>query len=178
MAGFVEGREEISQFVRASSEVVNRKIIDSLSPASIDIMRAAIEESERKNHDYVGPAHMLLALIRNRETGQILSDLGVSKLKVVSAIDFILGRGDRPPAESPQLSPDGFGALLAAYGKTRTSYFNQPVLIGPKDLLYGIVLEGTSVGAGVLESLGVTPVRLYRHLYPSEFTTESQEGQL
>jgi hypothetical protein len=62
-----------------------------------EVMTLAKEEAQRFNHNYIGTEHLLLGLVREGEgvAAQVLSNLGVELTKVRSAVEFIIGRGER-----------------------------------------------------------------------------------
>ena len=61
-------------------------------------MSLAQEEAQRFNHNYIGTEHILLGLVRETEgvAAKVLSNLNVEVPKVRSAVEFIIGRGERP----------------------------------------------------------------------------------
>lgn len=62
-----------------------------------EVLSLAQEEAQRFQHQYIGTEHLLLGLMREDEgvAAKVLRNLGVELNKVRSAVEFILGRGDR-----------------------------------------------------------------------------------
>ena len=114
----------------------------------------AQEEAERLNHNYIGPEHILLGLVRETDgvAARVLSSLGVELPKVRSAVEFIIGRGGRPSPGDVGLTPRAKTVIELAVAEARGLGHGY---IGVEHLLIGLMREGEGVAAGVLESLGV-----------------------
>src|SRR6516165_1249450 len=70
---------------------------DKFTERARKVLSLAQEEARRFQHNSIGTEHLLLGLVREREGGaaKVLSNLGVELNKVRSAVEFIVGRGDR-----------------------------------------------------------------------------------
>ena len=119
------------------------------------VLSLAQEEAQRFNHNYIGTEHILLGLVRETEgvAAQVLSNLNVELVKVRSAVEFIIGRGERPTPGEIGLTPRAKKVIELAVDEARR--LNQSY-IGTEHLLIGLLREGEGVAAGVLESLGVS----------------------
>ncbi|HIF71701.1 MAG TPA: ATP-dependent Clp protease ATP-binding subunit [Dehalococcoidia bacterium] len=119
------------------------------------VLSLAQEEAQRFNHNYIGTEHMLLGLVRETEgvAALVLSNLNVELVKVRSAVEFIIGRGERPTPGEIGLTPRAKKVIELAVDEARR--LNQSY-IGTEHLLIGLMREGEGVAAGVLESLGVS----------------------
>jgi ATP-dependent Clp protease ATP-binding subunit ClpC len=119
------------------------------------VLSLAQEEAQRFNHNYIGTEHMLLGLVRETEgvAALVLSNLNVELVKVRSAVEFIIGRGERPTPGEIGLTPRAKKVIELAVDEARR--LNQ-TYIGTEHLLVGLMREGEGVAAGVLESLGVS----------------------
>ena len=119
------------------------------------VLSLAQEEAQRFNHDYIGTEHILLGLVRETDgvAARVLSNLGVDLNKVRSAVEFIIGRGDRPAQGEIGLTPRAKKVVELAVDEARRM---SHTYIGTEHLLIGLLREGEGVAAGVLESLGVT----------------------
>jgi ATP-dependent Clp protease ATP-binding subunit ClpC len=119
------------------------------------VLSLAQEEAQRFNHNYIGTEHMLLGLVRETEgvAALVLSNLNVELVKVRSAVEFIIGRGERPTPGEIGLTPRAKKVIELAVDEARR--LNQ-TYIGTEHLLIGLMREGEGVAAGVLESLGVS----------------------
>ena len=71
------------------------------------VLSLAQEEAQRFNHNYIGTEHILLGLVRETEgvAARVLANLGVDLNKVRSAVEFIIGRGERPAQGEIGLTP-------------------------------------------------------------------------
>ncbi|MBI2600616.1 Clp protease N-terminal domain-containing protein [Candidatus Daviesbacteria bacterium] len=117
------------------------------------------EVAKSFNHQYIGTEHLILAMLHEGcPAAPILSDLGVNKAKVHSAVEFMIERGDRPTQGFPGLTPRARTVIEhAGYAAQRLEHLQTT----GEHLLLGLVLEGENIGASILESLGhsLTDVR-------------------
>ncbi len=119
------------------------------------VLTLAQEEAQRFNHNYIGTEHLLLGLVREGDgvAARVLNNLGVELHKVRSAVEFIIGRGDRAPIGEIGLTPRAKKVIELAVDEARRLNHHY---IGTEHLLLGLVREGEGIAAGVLESLGVS----------------------
>jgi len=119
------------------------------------VLSLAQEEAQRFNHNYIGTEHILLGLARETDgvAARVLSGLGVELSKVRSAVEFIIGRGERPSPGDIGLTPRAKKVIELAVDEARRLSHHY---IGTEHLLIGIMREGEGVAAGVLESLGIS----------------------
>ncbi|MSQ24959.1 MAG: ATP-dependent Clp protease ATP-binding subunit [Dehalococcoidia bacterium] len=118
------------------------------------VLSLAQEEAQRFNHNYIGTEHILLGLVRETEgvAARVLSNLGVELNKVRSAVEFIIGRGEKAAPGEIGLTPRAKKVIELAVDEARRLNHSY---IGTEHLLIGLMREGEGVAAGVLESLGV-----------------------
>jgi len=123
------------------------------------VLSLAQEEAQRFNHNYIGTEHLLLGLVREGDgvAAKVLSNLGVELNKVRSAVEFIIGRGDRIVLGEIGLTPRAKKVIELAVDEARRLNHHY---IGTEHLLLGLVREGEGIAAGVLESLGVNLERV------------------
>ena len=119
------------------------------------VLSLAQEEAQRFNHNYIGTEHILLGLVRETDgvAAKVLSNLGVELNKVRSAVEFIIGRGERATPGEIGLTPRAKKVIELAVDEARRLNHHY---IGTEHLLIGLMREGEGVAAGVLESLGVS----------------------
>ena len=119
------------------------------------VLTLAQEEALRFNHNYIGTEHILLGLVREGDgvAAKVLSNIGVELDKVRSAVEFIIGRGERTVSGEIGLTPRAKRVIELAVDEARRLNHNY---IGTEHLLLGLLREGEGVAAGVLESLGVS----------------------
>ena len=118
------------------------------------VLSLAQEEAQRFNHNYIGTEHILLGLVRETEgvAARVLANLGVDLNKVRSAVEFIIGRGEKPSQGEIGLTPRAKKVVELAVDEARRM---NHTYIGTEHLLIGLLREGEGVAAGVLESLSV-----------------------
>ncbi len=119
------------------------------------VLTAAQEEAQHLNHNYIGTEHILLGLIREEEgvAAKVLTSMGVTLTKVRSAVEYIIGRGEKPTTGEIGLTPRAKRVIELAIDEARRLGHNY---IGTEHLLLGLLHEGEGVAAGVLESFGIT----------------------
>ena len=127
---------------------------DKFTERARGVLSLAQEEAQRFNHNYIGTEHLLLGLIREEDgvAARVLDNLGVELNKVRSAVEFIIGRGDRLVLGDIGLTPRSKKVIELAVDEARRLNHHY---IGTEHLLLGLVREGEGIAAGVLESLGV-----------------------
>ena len=142
------------------------------------VLSLAQEEAQRFNHNYIGTEHILLGLVRETEgvAARVLSGLSVDLSKVRSAVEFIIGRGEKPAQGEIGLTPRAKKVVELAVDEARRM---NHTYIGTEHLLIGLLREGEGVAAGVLESLGVTleKVRTETHRILSNSSSGSSSSQ-
>src|SRR5438105_5923284 len=119
------------------------------------VLALAQDEAIRFNHNYIGVEHLLLGLVREGEgvAARVLDSLGIDLSKMRSSVEVMIGRGKETTSPSEiTLSPRTKKVIELAVDESRKLGHSH---VGTEHLLLGIVREGQSVGAGVLESMGV-----------------------
>src|SRR5260221_5616446 len=130
-----------------------RDRVDKFTVRARRVLRFSREEAQRFQHNYIGTEHLLLGLAR--ENGDIaaavLRNLCVGINTVRSAIEFIIGRGDRIVLGEIGLTPRAKKVLELAADEARRLNHDY---IGTEHLLLGLVREGEGIAVWALESLG------------------------
>ena len=141
------------------------------------VLSLAQEEAQRFNHNYIGTEHILLGLVRETDgvAARVLSSLSVELSKVRSAVEFIIGRGERSTTGEIGLTPRAKKVIELAVDEARRLSHHY---IGTEHLLIGLMREGEGVAAGVLESLGVSldKVRAVTSRILSQSVSQSGHG--
>ena len=141
------------------------------------VLSLAQEEAQRFNHNYIGTEHILLGLVRETDgvAAKVLSNLNVELGKVRSAVEFIIGRGERQSSGEIGLTPRAKKVIELAVDEARRLSHHY---IGTEHLLIGLMREGEGVAAGVLESLGVNldKIRGETSRILSQTVQQSQSG--
>jgi len=120
------------------------------------VLALAQDEAIRFNHNYIGVEHLLLGLVREGEgvAARVLDSLGVDLSKMRSSVEVMIGRGKETTSPSEiTLSPRTKKVIELAVDESRKLGHSH---VGTEHLLLGIVREGESVGAGLLQSMGVS----------------------
>ena len=126
------------------------------------VLTLAQEEAKHFNHNYIGTEHILLGLVREEEGvgAKVLANLGVGLSKARSAVEFIIGRGEKPSTGEIGLTPRAKRVIELAIDEARHLGHNY---IGTEHLLLGLLregegeaAEGRGVAADVLDSFGIT----------------------
>ncbi len=128
---------------------------DKFTERARKVLQLANDEATRFNHNYIGTEHLLLGLVREGDgvAARVLANMGVQLPKVRAAVEFIIGRGERPPQGDIGLTPRAKRVIELAFDEARRQNHHY---IGTEHLLLGLVREGEGIAAGVLESLGVS----------------------
>ena len=116
------------------------------------VLALAQEEATQFNHNYIGTEHILLGLIRESEgvAAKVLINLKADTQKIRSAVEFIIGKGDKPTTGEIGLTPRAKKVIELAVDEARKQSHHY---IGTEHLLIGLMREGDGIGANVLESL-------------------------
>ena len=119
------------------------------------VLTIAQEEARNLNHSYIGTEHILLGLVREEEgvAARVLTNLGIGLGKVRSAVEFIIGRGEKPGTGETGLTPRAKKVIELAIDEARQLGHNY---IGTEHLLLGLLREGEGVASSVLDSFGIT----------------------
>ncbi len=119
------------------------------------VLTIAQEEARSLNHSYIGTEHILLGLVREEEgvAARVLTNLGIGLGKVRSAVEFIIGRGEKPGSGETGLTPRAKKVIELAIDEARQMGHNY---IGTEHLLLGLLREGEGVASSVLDSFGIT----------------------
>ena len=118
------------------------------------VLTIAQEEARNLNHSYIGTEHILLGLVREEEgvAAKVLINLGVGLGKVRSAVEFIIGRGEKASTGETGLTPRAKKVIELAIDEARQLGHNY---IGTEHLLLGLLREGEGVASSVLDSFGI-----------------------
>ncbi len=119
------------------------------------VLTIAQEEARNLNHSYIGTEHILLGLVREEEgvAARVLTNLGIGLGKVRSAVEFIIGRGEKQSTGETGLTPRAKKVIELAIDEARQLGHNY---IGTEHLLLGLLREGEGVAYSVLDSFGIT----------------------
>src|SRR5437899_758742 len=104
-------------------------------------------------HNYIGTEHILLGLSHEGEgvAAKALESVGVSLGAVRSQVEEIIGRGQDEPSGHIPFTPRAKKVLELSLRESLELGHNY---IGTEHILLGLIREGDSVAAEVLEKLG------------------------
>src|SRR5688572_13857538 len=171
---------DLSQIRRSVESIIGRgpstmspsEIV--LAPQTKQVINNAIDEARKLGHSHVGTEHLLLGIVRQGEStaAKVLASLSVELEKVRHQV--IVELGQRGPAAAEHGSPPPTEPSGSAFGSSGGPFerFNDRAkrvlaiaqeeavrlkhnYIGTEHLLLGLVREGESVAANVLNTLGV-----------------------
>lgn len=132
----------------------SRDRFDKFTERARQVLHLAQKEAQRFQHNYIGTEHILLGLTR-LDSGvaiEVLKNLDVEVSKVRSAVEYIIGQGDRIIHGEIGLTPRAKKVIELAVEEAR--HLNHHY-IGTEHLLLGLIRQGDSIAAGVLTKLGV-----------------------
>jgi len=119
----------------------------------------AQEEARRLGHNFVGTEQIMLGLI-GEGTGiaaKVLKSMGISLKEARIEVEKIIGRGSGFVAVEIPFTPRAKRVLELALEEARQLGHNY---IGTEHLLLGLLREGESVAARVLENLDADPAKI------------------
>jgi len=128
------------------------------------VLALAQDEAIRFNHNYIGPEHLLLGLVREGEgvAARALGALGIGLGPLRRAVEQVIGRGESTTSPSEiTLTPRTKKVIELAIDEGRK--LDGQGAIGTEHLLLGILRDDTSMACRVLVEQGATleKVRAY-----------------
>ena len=152
---------------------------DKFSERARRVLTLAQEEAKRLNHNYIGTEHILLGLVREEEgvAAKILVNMGTSLSKMRSAVEYVIGTGEKPSAGTAGLTSRAKRVIELAIDEARQLGHTY---IGTEHLLLGLLREGEGVAAGVLDSFSITLDRARAEVtrFLSQSATKSKLGRI
>jgi ATP-dependent Clp protease ATP-binding subunit ClpA len=139
----------------------------------------AQEEARMLSHDYIGPEHILLALVHEGEgvAARALKELGVSLPAVREQIEELVGRGQHERSGHIPFTPRAKRVLELSLREALQLGHNY---IGTEHILLGILREGENVAAQVLVRMGTdlnrVRVEVVKLVGPGEAGAGTPEG--
>ena len=123
----------------------------------------AQEEAGRLGENYVSTEHLLLGLVREKDSvaARILDRMGVSSGRIRSEIERQITPGDGRLGQDMQLTPQAKRALDLAYDEARQLGNDY---IGTEHLLLGLIRESEGLTERVLVQAGIELERARREV--------------
>jgi ATP-dependent Clp protease ATP-binding subunit ClpA len=126
----------------------------------------AREEAHHRNHEYVGPEHLLLGLVAEEDAlvMDVLENLGASALRIQSSVDRMVETG-LPTARSriPDLPYTARARVVLDQAISVAHEFGDGY-VGTQHLLLGLIRERHGIAAQALASEGLTEASLRREI--------------
>jgi len=120
------------------------------------VLALAQDEAIRFNHNYMGPEHLLLGLVREGEgvAARVLNRLGIELSNVRHEVEKTIGRGESTASPSEiTLIPRAKKVIELAIDEARLLGHSH---VGTEHLLLGLVRDDGSIACAVLKSQGAT----------------------
>jgi len=124
------------------------------------VLALAQDEAIRFNHNYMGPEHLLLGLVREGEgvAARVLNRLGVELSTVRREVEKTIGRGESTASPSEiTLIPRAKKVIELAIDEARLLGHNH---VGTEHLLLGLARDDGSIASTILKSQGATPEKI------------------
>jgi ATP-dependent Clp protease ATP-binding subunit ClpC len=140
---------------RNNARMHDRDRFDKFTERARKVLSLAQEEAQRFQHNYIGTEHLLLGLVREGDgvAAKVLTSLDIDLEMVRKKVEEIIGRGDRIVLGEIGLTPRAKKVIELAVDEARRLNHQY---IGTEHLLLGLIREGEGIGAGVLESFGLS----------------------
>ena len=120
------------------------------------VLALAQDEAIRFNHNYIGPEHLLMGLVREGEgvAAKVLESLDVDLSRTRREVENLIGRGDATTSPSEiTLTPRTKKVIELAIDEARRLGHSH---VGTEHLLLGLVREGGGTNAGaILKAQGI-----------------------
>ena len=124
------------------------------TPSARNVLRFAVEEALLLHHSFVGTEGLLLGVLRqgSSHAAILLESKGIRVPKMRVAVEFIYGTVAPRPYQGIVFTDRARRILDHVFIEADNDH---RAWIGADDIVLGILLEGESIGVGILESLGV-----------------------
>jgi ATP-dependent Clp protease ATP-binding subunit ClpC len=133
-------------------------VFERFTAPARQVVVLAADEARDLRHDYIGPEHLVLGLIREQDglAARTLDELGVTAAAVRAQLEAVAGE----PRETGQMpfQPPAKRALDAAVEQADAMKHRW---VGTEHVLLGVVDDTESVGS---RALGIAPERVRSHL--------------
>ncbi len=120
------------------------------------VLQMAREEAARLHHEYVGPEHILLGIVLEREgvAAGVLTNLNVDCDDIRNRIEATVKKGQARPM-GPNLPYTSRAKKILELSMSEARELNH-TYVGAEHLLLGVLREEKGIGAQVLMALGLT----------------------
>lgn len=120
------------------------------------------QTAKELGHGYVGTEHLLLGLIKegNGLAAKVLSKEGVTEEVIINKLKSIV-QSNKTQAEAEDFTPRAKRVLELSL---REAIRMGTTIIGTEHILIGLLRESDCIAVRLLNSLGVSPQKLYQHI--------------
>jgi ATP-dependent Clp protease ATP-binding subunit ClpC len=128
--------------------------LDRFTKRARRALTLAQEEALRLNHNYLGPEHLLLGIVRE-ENGMavtVLRELGVEPGQIIHTVERTASRGQTPSTRKPTLNEDSKRVIELSVDEARLMGHHY---IGTEHLLLGLMRQKENVAVKVLQAVGL-----------------------
>jgi ATP-dependent Clp protease ATP-binding subunit ClpC len=134
-------------------------------------------EARALGHGYIGQEHLLIALwhVEEGPVAAVRAQFGLSPERLRDAIKALVMAGSGQASSDLSYTPRLAQALRFAADEAKGA---GQAPIAAIHLLCGLILEGTGVGAGVLQSLGVTIEHVRETYRPLPFGVAAMQAAM
>ncbi len=147
---------------------------DRFTKQARQVLQSATEEAARRNHNYIGTEHLLLALVKEESglSARVLRDLGATPADLDRVIERYAPRNPRQAFGKPGLTPRTQHVIKLAVEEARL--MSHPY-IGSEHLLLGLAHEPEGIAAEALRSMGIPPDRIRTETNKAILESQVQE---
>jgi len=134
---------------------------DYLSDKAHRVLASAIEESQKRQHHYLGVEHIFWAIMEVESSlfSDIADRLNVSPRKVISSLQEYLNTSKQPLAGGMKVPPSTKTIFKLAWD---SAIHSGRKVIETTDLLKAIFQEGHNIAVRILRGMGVEPTSVTR----------------
>ena len=155
--------------------------MNHFSPSASSVLDRALSFAEQLGHTYIGSEHLLLGLVAEKgaSAADFLSRRGVTLPATRGLLIGLSGTGSPTTLSGGDMTPRLRAILENAAAEARKAGC---LLVGTEHLLFALVSESQSVGAGLISAQGVsvgslkTELIAYMHHAPGQPPTPSKGG--
>src|SRR5262244_2306678 len=129
-------------------------MFDRFTDRARKVMNLAKAEAQRLNHEYIGTEHILLGLVQEGSgvAANVLRNMGIDLKRIRAEIEkLVKGSSTMVPMGNLPFTPRAKKVLELSLEEASQLGHNY---IGTEHLLLGLIKEGQSIAAKILESLG------------------------
>jgi bifunctional DNase/RNase len=143
-------------------QTADRGHLDIFSKAARDILTTSEAEARHLHHDYVSTGHLLIALVKNKNTASnIMKNAGANLGRIEKDLKALLKKEHGVEGGGVGLTPAVKEAIRISVDEAR-KLDSEEVL--PEHVLLGLVRASDGIAANQLKNSGITPEIVYTEL--------------